>query len=83
MTIAEQLESRGYEKGIHAGLEQGIEQGLEQGMQKGKTEGKAEGEYAARLSVARNMLSSHFDHDTIKKITGLSSSDLSKLVNNH
>ncbi len=71
MTIAEQLRHEGYRKGIHAGIEQGI--------QKGKTEG----EYAAKLNVARNMLINHFDYDTIKKITGLSGLDLSKLINNH
>ncbi len=63
MTIAEQLENRGYEKGIHAGIEQG--------------------EHEKAIAIARNMLVSHFDHDTIRKITGLSNSDLSKLVNNH
>ncbi len=63
MTIAEQLRHEGYTKGIHAGIEQG----------------KVEGEYAARLNVARNMLTNHFDHETIKKVTGLSGLELSKL----
>lgn len=71
MTIAEQLRREGYKKGIYVGIEQGIEQG----MQKGERE-KA-------MQIAYNMLINQFDHETIKKITGLSSSDLSGLPNNH
>ena len=38
MSIAEQLEAVGFEKGIEQGIEQGIEKGIEQGVEKGKSE---------------------------------------------
>ncbi len=71
MTIAERLklegEQRGYEKGIHAGMQQGMQQG----------------EYEKAVAIARNMLSSNFDHEVIKKLTGLTDQDIAKLVRNH
>jgi predicted transposase/invertase (TIGR01784 family) len=67
MTIAEQLENKGFQKGIHAGIEQGIEKG----------------EHEAKLAIAKNMLAKNSDINFVKEVTGLSDQDLAKLSKNH
>ncbi|MGP4131662.1 Rpn family recombination-promoting nuclease/putative transposase [Pantoea tagorei] len=63
MTIAQQLEQKGIEKGI----QQGIEPGEQRGIEKGK------------LEVARTMLQNGLDRDTVMKMTGLSADDLAQI----
>lgn len=67
MTIAQQLEQKGIEKGI------------EQGIQLGRQEGRSEGEREATLKIARTMLQNGLDHNTVKKMTGLTDDDLAKI----
>ena len=68
MTIAQQLEQKGLEKGIQLGEERGIERGIQLGEQRGK------------LEVARTMLQNGLDRDTVMKMTGLSADDLEPLT---
>ena len=68
MTIAQQLEQKGLEKGIQLGEERGIERGIQLGEQRGK------------LEVARTMLQNGLDCDTVMKMTGLSADDLEPLI---
>ena len=63
MTIAQQLEQIGIEKGIQLGEQRGIE--------KGRNEGKRE--------VARTMLQNGLDHNTIIKMTGLTADELAQI----
>jgi len=63
MTIAQQLDQKGIEKGI----QQGIEPGEQRGIEKGK------------LEVARTMLQNGLDRDTVMKMTGLSADDLAQI----
>lgn len=56
MTIAEQLEARGIEKGIRLG----------------RQEGRQEGEHSASLKIARQMLTRGINRDAVKACTGLS-----------
>ena len=63
MTIAEQLENRGYQKGMHAGVELG--------------------KIAGGLDIAKNMLREGTKIDFVKRVTGLSDDELSKLLKNH
>ena len=63
MTIAQQLEQKGIEKGIQLGEQRGIE--------KGRNEGQ--------LEVARTMLSSGIDRSTVMKMTGLTEEDLAQI----
>ncbi|WP_299996786.1 Rpn family recombination-promoting nuclease/putative transposase [uncultured Cedecea sp.] len=63
MTIAQQLEQKGIEKGRQEGRQEGI--------QLGRNEGK--------LEVARIMLQNGFDHNTIIKMTGLTAEDLTQV----
>lgn len=63
MTIAQQLEQKGIEKGIQLGEQRGIE--------KGRNEGK--------LEVARTMLQNGIDRNTVMKMTGLSEDELSQI----
>ncbi|WP_416261222.1 Rpn family recombination-promoting nuclease/putative transposase [Gibbsiella quercinecans] len=67
MTIAQQLEQKGIEKGI------------EQGIQLGEQRGIVKGEREATLKIARTMLQNGLDHNTVKKMTGLTDDDLAKI----
>lgn len=64
MTIAQQLEQKGMEKG------------MERGIQLGREEGRSEGEREATLKIARTMLQSGLDRETVMKMTGLSEDEL-------
>jgi predicted transposase/invertase (TIGR01784 family) len=63
MTIAQQLEQ--------IGLEKGIEQGIEQG--------RTEGSRGASLRIARTMLESGMDRNTVMRMTGLNEDDLAQI----
>ncbi|WP_064367426.1 Rpn family recombination-promoting nuclease/putative transposase [Pantoea ananatis] len=64
MTIAQQFEQKGMEKG------------MEKGIQLGREEGRSEGEREATLKIARTMLQSGLDRETVMKMTGLSEDEL-------
>ena len=63
MTIAQQLEQTGIEKGLQLGEQRGIE--------KGRNEGK--------LDVARTMLQNGIDRNTVMKMTGLTEEELAQI----
>lgn len=63
MTIAQQLEQKGIEKGIQLGEQRGIEKG----------------EREATLKIARTMLQNGIDRNTVMKITGLTEDDLAQI----
>ncbi len=66
MTIAQQLEQKGIEKGIQLGEQRGIEKG----------------EREATLKIARTMLQNGIDRNTVMKITGLTEDDLRRSATN-
>ena len=67
MTIAQQLEQNGIEKGRA--------EGIQLGRQEGRNEGKLEG----KLEVARAMLQNGIGRSTVMKITGLTEDDLAQI----
>ena len=67
MTIAQQLEKKGIEKGILLGKQEGIEEGKLAGKQEGK------------LEVARTLLAMGMSKETVQKATGLSEQDLEQI----
>lgn len=67
MTIAQQLEQIGVEKGIKLGEQRGIEKG------------RSEGERQATLKIARTMLQNGVDRNTVMKMTGLTADDLAQI----
>lgn len=67
MTIAQQLEQKGIERGIQLGEQRGLEKG------------RSEGERAAALKIAHTMLKNGLDRNTVIKMTGLSDDDLAQL----
>lgn len=71
MTIAQQLEQIGIEKG----LKQGIQLGEERGIEKGRNEGKQEG----KLEVARSLLKMGMPHASVLEATGLTEDDLAQI----
>ncbi|MEN4758119.1 Rpn family recombination-promoting nuclease/putative transposase [Pantoea agglomerans] len=71
MTIAQQLEQKGIEKGRVEGLQLGEQRGIVKGRNEGKLEGK--------LEVARTMLENGIDRSAVMKMTGLTVDDLAQL----
>ncbi|EBK7706728.1 Rpn family recombination-promoting nuclease/putative transposase [Salmonella enterica subsp. enterica serovar Sandiego] len=68
MTIAQQLEQKGIEKGIKKGRIEGIQLGEQRGIEKGRQE--------EALKIARTMLQNGLDRNTVMKMTGLTADDL-------
>lgn len=71
MTIAQQLEQKGIEKGRAEGLQLGEQRGIEKG--------RSEGERQATLKIARTMLQNGIDRNTVMKMTGLTEDDLAQI----
>jgi len=67
MTIAQQLEQIGLEKGIAQGRIEGKEIGLQEGRQ------------SMQLRIARTMLTSGMDRNTVMQMTGLTEEELAQL----
>jgi predicted transposase/invertase (TIGR01784 family) len=79
MTIAQQLEQKGIEKGIEQGIQKGIEQGIQKGIQVGEQRGIEKGRNEGKLEVARTMLANGLDRDSVMKMTGLTADDLAQI----
>ncbi|QBY45866.1 hypothetical protein QE197_20200 (plasmid) [Arsenophonus nasoniae] len=71
MTIAQQIEEIGIKKGK---LE-----GRQEGYQLGKNDGVQEGEKQASMKIARQMLESGMDRQSVMKFTGLTDAEMSNL----
>lgn len=67
MTIAEKLRLEGERRG------------LKRGLQLGEEKGRQEGEREAALKIARAMLASGLDRDSVVKMTGLTADDLAQI----
>ncbi|MGR8820943.1 Rpn family recombination-promoting nuclease/putative transposase [Klebsiella variicola subsp. variicola] len=68
MTIAQRLEQKAREEGIQLGEQRGIEKG------------RSEGEREATLRIARTMLQSGIDRNTVMAMTGLTEEDLQRIT---
>ncbi|MEI2266657.1 Rpn family recombination-promoting nuclease/putative transposase [Erwinia sp. CGal63] len=83
MTIAQQLEQKGFEKGIQQGLERGIEQGLErgieQGLERGIEQGLDKGRREEALRIARQLMHNGYSLATVSDITGIAAEELALL----
>jgi len=73
MTIAQQLEQKGINKGI--------QQGREEGIQLGEQRGIALGELREKRTIACMMLQQGMSYDVVVKVTGLSMKELASLNN--
>ncbi|AIA70500.1 putative transposase (partial), partial [Pectobacterium atrosepticum SCRI1043] len=69
MTIAQQLEKIGFEKGIKHGMQQGMQRGMEQGI---KTSAR---------QIARQLLLSGMEPAQVCQMTQLSAAELAQLSN--
>ena len=67
MTIAQQLEQKGIEKGYLLGKQEGLEKGLLLGKQEGK------------LEVARALLAMGMSKETVQYVTKLSAQDFEQI----
>ena len=68
MTIAEQLKKMGFEEGIQRGIQQGLAQGIEQGMK------------SSARQIARNLLLTGMDKNSVQQVTQLEEEELEQLV---
>ncbi len=72
MTIAQRLEQKGREEGRQEGIQLGEQRGIEKG--------RSEGEREATLKIARTMLQSGIDRNTVMAMTGLTAEDLQRIT---
>ncbi|ACX87343.1 putative transposase YhgA family protein [Pectobacterium parmentieri WPP163] len=72
MTIAEQLKKMGFDEGIQRGIQQGLAQGLEQGIEQGMKN-------SAR-QIARHLLLTGMDKNSVQQATQLETEELEQLV---
>ena len=87
MTIAEQLERKGMEKGIEQGMEKGIEKGMEKGiekgmekgMEKGIEKGMEKGIAKRNMELAQNMKNKGYSAEEVHSLTGLSPDQIKDL----
>lgn len=75
MNIAQGLRQEGIQEGIQKGKLEGMQEGIQKGIQKGKLEGEKQ----ASLKIARQMLESGMDRQSVMKFTSLTDSELKKL----
>lgn len=71
MTIAQQLEQKGIEKGRMEGRQEGIQLGEKRGIEKGERE--------ATLKIARTMLQNGLDQNIVMQMTGLTEDELAQI----
>lgn len=74
--MKEQALKEGLEEGLAKGLEEGIAKGIEQGIEIGVNKGKKESSY----DIARKMKQKGLSVDMIAECTGLSKSEIEKLM---
>lgn len=74
--MKEQALKEGLAKGLAKGIAKGIEQGIEQGIEIGVNKGKKENSY----DIARKMKQKGLSVDMIAECTGLSKSEIEKLM---
>lgn len=74
--MKEQALKEGLAKGLEEGIAKGIEQGIEQGIEIGVNKGKKENSY----DIARKMKQNGLSVDMIAECTGLSKSEIEKLM---
>ncbi|AFI89529.1 Rpn family recombination-promoting nuclease/putative transposase [Pectobacterium parmentieri] len=72
MTIAEQLKKMGFDEGIQRGIQQGLAQGLEQGIEQGMKN-------SAR-QIARHLLLTGMDKNSVQQATQLETEELEQLI---
>nr|WP_235661126.1 hypothetical protein [Candidatus Hamiltonella defensa] len=71
MTMAQQIEEIGIQKGKLEGIQEGMQEGMKKGMQ--------EGEKKASLRIARHLLESGMERQSVRQITGLSETEMKSL----
>jgi predicted transposase YdaD len=76
MTIAQRLEQKAREEGRMEGIQLGEQRGIQLGEQRGIEKGERE----ATLKIARTMLQSGIDRNTVMAMTGLTEEDLQRIT---
>lgn len=76
MTIAQQLEQIGINKGINIGEKKGFEKGKQEGRQEGRQEGHLE----ERQAIARQLRNMGQPFEAIREATGLTEEELKNII---
>lgn len=76
MTIAQQLEQIGINKGINIGEKKGFEKGKQEGRQEGRQEGAIE----RAQKIARQLQKMGMPFEAIREATGLTEEELKKII---
>ncbi|MDR5617884.1 Rpn family recombination-promoting nuclease/putative transposase [Arsenophonus sp.] len=83
MTIAQALRQEGRKEGIQQGLQRGKLEGRQEGYQLGKNDGVQEGiqkgKLEAQLEIAKQMLITGMDRQSVMKFTGLNDDEMINL----
>ncbi|PAV01140.1 ISNCY family transposase [Arsenophonus sp. ENCA] len=83
MTIAQQIEEIGIQKGIQQGKAEGLQEGkiegIQEGIQIGEQKGMQKGEKQASMKIARQLLEKGVERDIVKLSTGLTDTEMSNL----
>ena len=64
---------------LEKGREEGRAEGREEGREEGRAEGREEGKNLKAIQIAKKLLESGMDVDTVMKMTDLSKSEIEKL----
>ena len=75
----EEGRAEGREEGRAEGREEGRAEGREEGRAEGRVEGREEGKNLKAIQIAKKLLESGMDVDTVMKMTDLSKSEIEKL----
>ena len=71
----------GLKQGIEEGKKKGIEEGKKKGIEEGKKKGIEEGKSLIKVELAKKMIKSGFDIQTIQDLTGLTIKEITELKN--
>ena len=69
----------GKEEGLKEGHKAGKEEGIKEGKEKGLKEGREEGAKRNSCDIAKRMLETGIDIETISELTGLTEKEISEL----
>ena len=76
----EEGRTQGIEEGRTQGIEEGRTQGIEEGRTQGREEGRTQGQLLEKIAIAQKLLVGGFAVADVVAITGLSQSDIQKLI---
>ncbi|WP_187356308.1 hypothetical protein [Candidatus Williamhamiltonella defendens] len=75
MTMSQALREEGIQKGMQKGMQKGKLEGIQEGIQKGRQEEEKQ----AYMKIARQLLESGMGRQSVRKLTGLTETEMKSL----